>query len=520
MSAGARTIRPLASLMETRALPPPPTRHALLVFLLVLAAILHLCTAGWSEIHNGAEGQYAGSARQMAQTGQTDGATLLHYLIFASYKLFGVSPAAARFPIAIAMIASVALTFLIGERLRDYWHGFVAGLIHLCSLGSFTWGRVVTPVSLLAVALAGALFCAVCGYQNQRGRPLYFAGAAVCAAFAWMCEGLLGLFYVVAILLLLAIFFREARMRFVQILRWPNILIFLALVIAWQMATQSPLSNSSAAEGLPVLRFVARHGAWWFPALLLVIPGVLLAARKVFRPYDFDFADALPLCWMAVGFLPVLFFPHRQDYDSMMMWGGFALWAATVWERMPLRLRLVGLGVVFVIGVALFAAAIFPLERFRGIQHTMLFAASLGLICAAGLAAYFAAREREVLAISILMLGMVPVGLSAAESMARLGPHFSLASAAQFLKPRLGEAGEVLYEGPAFAASSLGFYLDRPFRLVQDDASVENFAAPHPVYLIIRRERVTYWQEQLTERFHLFHLETTCGPHVVVSNQP
>ena len=56
-----------------------------------------------------------------------------YWLIILSYKIFGVTATAARLPIALAMIASIALTFLIGERLAGYWRGFAAGLIHLCS---------------------------------------------------------------------------------------------------------------------------------------------------------------------------------------------------------------------------------------------------------------------------------------------------------------------------------------------------------------------------------------------------
>jgi hypothetical protein len=51
-------------------------------------------------------------------------------------------------------------------------------------------------------------------------------------------------------------------------------------------------------------------------------------------------------------------------------------------------------------------------------------------------------------------------------------------------------------------------------------SALERFAAAHPVFLIISKERVPFWQEQLTERFHFYHQETTCGEHVVLSNQP
>ena len=530
MSAGAGTIRPLETLIGSKALPPPPTRHALLAFLLTLAAILHLGTAGWSDIHNGAEGYYAGSAREMLHSGNTDGATLLHWLILESYRLFGVSPATARFPVALAMIASVALTFLVGERLRDHWRGFAAGMIHLCLLGSFVWGRIVTPEPLFAAFTGGAILCAVCGYQRQQTRRRWFAGTAVCVALAWMCEGLAGLLYPACIFLLLAAFFRTARLRFAQLLRWPNLLIFLALVVPWQLWTHNHWlvafgASTTGREGVSLLRFAGLHAAWWFAALLLVLPGLCFAWRKVFRPHEFDFADAVPLCWMAVGFLPVLFMPQRQDYDTMAMWGAFALWTAMAWERLPRRFRLLGIALVILVGTALACSAAFDVAKSAGVfsgrgWRSMLVLAGIALVASAVLATYCVVRERAILALSALMLGMVPVGLSTAEAMARLGSHFSLANAAQFLEPRLGNTGQVLYEGSAFASSSLRFYLHKPVEFVDEATTLERFAQPHPVYLITHRRRVPHWQKRLTERFHLFHQEATCGPHVVLSNQP
>src|SRR5207253_725641 len=79
-------------------------------------------------------GQYAGAAREMVEAHRwllptNDGIPrlqkppLLYWLIILSFKLFGVSAAAARLPGALATVASVALIFLIGEKLTDYWRG-------------------------------------------------------------------------------------------------------------------------------------------------------------------------------------------------------------------------------------------------------------------------------------------------------------------------------------------------------------------------------------------------------------
>ena len=139
MTAGA-TLTMEDALLEPPALPPPRLRHALLASLIALAALIHLATIGWSDLYNHTEGQYAGAAREMIESHQwllptNDGLPrlpkppLLYWFIIASFKMFGISSAAARVPIALAMIATTALTFLIAEKLADYWRGFFAGLI-------------------------------------------------------------------------------------------------------------------------------------------------------------------------------------------------------------------------------------------------------------------------------------------------------------------------------------------------------------------------------------------------------
>lgn len=545
MPGGTRTFGLRETLLEPQALPPPPTRHALLAFVLALAAVLHIGTAGWSDIHNGPEGYYAGSARErfdgMAKPEQRD-PPLLQWLLIGSYASLGPTASAARLPIALATMAAIAFTFLIGERLGGFWRGFVAALIHLCSLGTFVWGRLVTPDPVFAAFLGAAIFCGVCGYQRQQQRRFWFRCCAFCAGLICLTRGLVGVVYLASIFVLLAIFFREARLRFRLLLHWQCLLIFLAVVMPWPLSrflgggADADLSAAwswlvpdfaERSSGLPLWRFLLQQSAWWFPGVALVVPGVCFAWRQIVRPHEFDLADALPLCWIAIGFTPLLFMNGREDHHSIAMWSGFALWCACAWDRTPQHLRIAGLALVALLVVSAIVVAIAGMRPafFRGAAawnavRWMIVLLSVLLLISAAAAAYFVRREREKLAIAILFLTMVPVGLGVAEGMVRFDAHFSLARAASFLETRLGERGEVLYEGAAADGSSLRFYLGRPFTLVDEPAAIERLSAAHPVYLIIHQDRVPFWQRRLTQEFHIYHQETTCGEHVVLSNQP
>jgi 4-amino-4-deoxy-L-arabinose transferase-like glycosyltransferase len=596
MTASARTLTVEETLLEPPALPPPPTRHALFAILVALTALLHLGTIGSGDLYSETEGQYAGAAREMVETHHwllptNDGIPrlqkppLLYWLIIISFKLFGINGAAARLPIAIAVVASVALTFLIGEKLTDYWSGFIAGLIYLSFCGTFLLARIVMPEPLVSAFIAGAIFCGVCGYQRRRHRWAWFAGFWICSAFACLTKGLLGIVYPAAILGLLSIFYREARLRYRALLRWKYVAMFLLIVAPWHIWAERHFPGyfhyllSSEwwghlrgisdeihdYKGMPAYQFLVMHLAWWFPWSIALLAGVIFAWRRVIRPHEINFADALPLCWMAVVFVPLLFLGQRQDYYSMSMWSALALWAAVVWDRMPQKLRAAGAIAVGLTGVISVTAAFFLVGAAHALDgdwgtmdarwtawralHEMPISAWLvirpvlattgvSLVLLSFVALYLVFKERERLAAVALAAAMVPGGLSMIEGVARTAPYFSLANVARYVNSRLDSGGDAIFEGPFDDSSSLVFYLNRKFLLVNqnrqktapigkpsvdifvnEEAVLEKWARPDAVYLIVELSRADYWKQLLTSRFHVYHQVTTSGTYVVLSNQ-
>lgn len=597
MTAATRSLSLEETLLKPPVLSPPPTRHALFAILIALAALLHLATIGSGDLYSETEGQYAGAAREMVQSHQwllptNDGIPrlqkppLLYWLIIISFKLFGINATAARLPVALAVVASVALIFLIGEKLTDYWRGFISGLIYLSFCGTFLLTRIVMPEPLVSAFIAGAIFCALCGYQRRRHRRAWFAGFWICSAFACLTKGLLGVLYPAAILALLSIFYREARLRYRALLRWEYMAIFLLIVAPWHIWAEwhfpgyfrylvssewwghlrGLTDETHDYKGMPAYQFLLMHLAWWFPWSIALLPGVLFAWRRVMRLHEISFADALPLCWMAVVFVPLLFLGQRQDYYSMSMWSAVALWAAVVWDRMPQKLRAAGAIAVGLTGMMSGSAAVLLVGAVRPFNngnwgtmdarwtawralHEMPMSAwlvirplaattGISLVLLSLVALHFIFKRREKLAAISLAAAMIPGGLGMIGGVAQIAPYFSLADQARFLNPRLEAGGDVIFEGPLDDSSSLIFYLDRKFFFVNQNrqkaapigrpamdiflnekAVLEKWAGPDVVYLIVEQSRADYWKQLLTSRFHIYHQVTTSGTYVVLSNQ-
>ncbi|HEY2147801.1 MAG TPA: glycosyltransferase family 39 protein, partial [Pirellulales bacterium] len=135
-----------------------PVRHQLLIAL--AGAIVFFAGLGTSRLWDEDEAEYSRCAREMMARGDwvvptfngepwLEKPVLVYWLMIGSFRLFGPTEFAARFPSAVFAIGTALLTYRLGRRLFRPQVGFWAALILLSSLMFVVIARAATLDSTL-----------------------------------------------------------------------------------------------------------------------------------------------------------------------------------------------------------------------------------------------------------------------------------------------------------------------------------------------------------------------------------
>src|SRR5438874_2052137 len=160
----------LAAPAETAAVPVPAKARWPLVLVLIVTAAVYIGTSAWPVILDETDGQYAGAAREMLQRGdwlvptnngvpRLQKPPLVYWLTRLSLQIFGVNEFAARLPNALATLAWIFATYLIGERIGGQKRGLAAATIFGSMLGLFLFSHRIMPEPFLATFVSLAVWC-------------------------------------------------------------------------------------------------------------------------------------------------------------------------------------------------------------------------------------------------------------------------------------------------------------------------------------------------------------------------
>ncbi len=198
-------------------------------------------------------------------------APLLYWSMAASFKLFGVSAAAARLPLALTVLALAFALEAFARRAFGSTHaGLCAALILLSSFGIFLFTRIVLPDAMLCLWLTLAMLCfwlteSKVPSSNLHPRTLNLPcySFAACCALGVLSKGLIGVVFPVAIVLLYLLLTRDLRgcaARIRQLHPLSSGAVFLAIAAPWHLL----IALANPAQGHPGGP-VFSHGHLWVP---------------------------------------------------------------------------------------------------------------------------------------------------------------------------------------------------------------------------------------------------------------
>ncbi len=490
------------------------------VGLLLLAAfVLHVATAGWGNLYNETDGQYAGASKVMATGGnwlvpennnipRLVKPPLLYWAMASTMVVAGINEFSTRLPGALSIVLWVGITYLIGSQWGGHRRGLWAGGILATMLGSFTLARIVMPEPLFTALIAGSILTF---FQAARSThpARWMIGFWVLGGLAAFVKGPHGLIYptvIVGIALMGTSFVgRRSPLPVGMRALFPITGLLLAALInlPWYFYIEGKfpgyltnliftehvghVTGSSAPatnySNVPRLTFLFLHLAWFFPWSMAALFAVPRAMKQLPPPPLWSVGAWLVISWIFAVGLSVMLAGQRQDYYAMTLWPAFALGAAWVIEKSSLKAASFAVAGILVLALlaclaaphilagtstaavadratALSTVLQFGPEVWHGL--TLIAGISLSMAILFALAAGFsAARSFWLLAIAGACLG-----LGAIAGTAKVAPFFSLGDIAATISERAGEDGIIIFDGDIDTGSSLLFYLDREIYLL------------------------------------------------------
>ena len=374
------------------------TRNRWVVFVFIaLVAVFYLASSFAPVIFDETEGQYAGAAREMLQSGQwlvptNDGLPrlqkppLLYWLLCLSLGTLGQTEFAARLPNALATIGWIWGVYLIGERVGGPRRGLAAAGIFGSMIGLFIFSHLLMPEPLLGLFISLTFWCFLSAYrQPERARRWFFA-AWLFMGLGVMSKGLHGALYPLLVALLSALFYRRTRHFWRGLWSPGGIAVFVAIVAPWYVAVASMFPGFLAehfineqaghlfnkrfppdSEPVPFAVFWAQHLLFFFPWTLFVPAAIwswrqqrqigkrrVGGGRQTAHGARERTPQAILWIWVLLTALSIMV-SARQDYYTMTSWGAVAVWLALPWANrrpMPRAYMLVPCVVLVLIGAA------------------------------------------------------------------------------------------------------------------------------------------------------------------------
>lgn len=414
-----------------------------------------------------------------------------------------VSETTAQLPVALAAVAAVFFTTLLGQQLVSAWAGVIAGLVTTTSYGFFAHSQLrLADMLVVAFGLAAlaAFWASVSDPPHPRALLAFYVALALGVA-AGGPVGLLPLLVVVGWLLT-----GKGVRGLGHLVSRGGVLTFLAVTAVWLVPSLVAGSRSFAWENwlarhrggpqpLTMLSLLVDGARGLIPwTVLLVLP--LLAIRRQWRDPSYRFAL---LAWL----LPLVVVPLSHDHHAWSLLPTYpAAGLLLAWwseHRDPESSRAAVIVGGLVAAGGLVALAVLALPWLDPVERDLVahFWWKAGPIAAGGLAltgyacwALLTRRPRAlVVGVALAMAVLLAGGVRVYNQWVNRSQDYPALAA---LIERYAQGGAVGITGGRFF--SIDFYLGRALTPVQTVAAFDAWVsrADQPMVVIIGREWSLY----------------------------
>ncbi len=192
------------------------------------------------------EAKNSGCAMEMMQRGdwvvptfngvlRTDKPPLHYFFMIVAYKLFGISPFAARFFSVVMGLLTVGMVYFATKSMINARAAFYASLILVCSLYFAIQFHLAVPDPFFIFFLTASWLFFIYGYRSEKRNNYYLFYVFV--ALAFMAKGPLALVLSVLIVISFLILVKDFSIASLKRLKIATgTLIFLAIILPWWVA--------------------------------------------------------------------------------------------------------------------------------------------------------------------------------------------------------------------------------------------------------------------------------------------
>ncbi len=210
-------------------------------FIASLALLIFFFRLGAMPLLDPDEPRYAQAAREMKDSGDTinpqlngenrwDKPVFFYWLILASYKLYGVSEWAARFPSALFSLLMILLCYLWSIRCGGRLWGLWASLILMTNLEFCIIGRLAITDMTLSFFQSLAIIFAFEAWRVNRPQYLFFCFVA--SGVAFLTKGPVGILLPGMVFFLFLVL--SKNLKFLKQVQWiTSLMAFLAIALPW-----------------------------------------------------------------------------------------------------------------------------------------------------------------------------------------------------------------------------------------------------------------------------------------------